>query len=387
MRKPRARSGILKKLPRAPGGNCAQEGACPRHDKNLVRRGGPQRQEEQDPPPLGQARHPSKRTAGPTDRFHLHLRCSLPEGGQGCSPDHAGLQHRGDELAPRRDRRNRRARCPRHPPGRSSRLALVHPSPRAGQYHHHSAAATVPRAQPRRERLAGHARQLALQPHLQILRRSRRPLLCGMEQARRSALAHHVHRTAPMGPRVLINGIWYYAKANPGKINLASGVIGSPSHVSGELFKIMTGTDMLLVPYRGVAPALTDLISGQVQVMFAGAGSSIGHIKAGRLRALAVTTATRSEALPDIPTVGEFLPGYEASNWYGIGAPRNTPVEVIDKLNKEINAGLADPKIKTRLADLGGDVLALSPTDFGKLIAEETEKWGKVIRAANIKPE
>src|SRR5262245_55658837 len=211
MRKPRARSRILKKLPRAPGGNCAQEGACPRHDRNLVRRRGPHRPEEQDHPPLGQARHPSKRTAGPTDRFHLHLRCSLPEGGQGCSPDHAGLQHRGDELAPRRDRRNRRARCPRHPPGRSSRLAFVHAPPRAGQYHHHSAAAEVPRAQPGRERLAVHARQLALQPHLQILRRSRRPLLCGMEQARRSALAHHVHRTAPMGPRVLINGIWYYS--------------------------------------------------------------------------------------------------------------------------------------------------------------------------------
>src|ERR1700730_16260846 len=209
MRKPRARSRILKKLPRAPGGNCAQEGACPRHDRNLVRRRGPHRPEEQDHPPLGQARHPSKRTAGPTHRFHLHLRCSLPEGGQGCSPDHAGLQHRGDELAPRRDRRNRRARCPRHPPGRSSRLALVHAPPRAGQYHHHSAAAEVPRAQPGRERLAVHARQLALQPHLQILRRSRRPLLCGMEQARRPALAHHVHRTAPMGPRVLINGIWY----------------------------------------------------------------------------------------------------------------------------------------------------------------------------------
>src|SRR5262245_49103289 len=178
-------------------------------DRNLVRRRGPHRPEEQDHPPLGQARHPSKRTAGPTDRFHLHLRCSLPEGGQGCSPDHAGLQHRGDELAPRRDRHNRRARCPRHPPGRSSRLALVHAPPRAGQHHHHSAAAEVPRAQPGRERLAVHARQLALQPHLQILRRSRRPLLCGMEQARRSALAHHVHRTAPMGPRVLINGIWY----------------------------------------------------------------------------------------------------------------------------------------------------------------------------------
>src|ERR1700757_1125439 len=212
MRKPRARSRILKKLPRAPGGNGAKEGACPRHDRNLVRRRGPHRPEEQDHPPLGQARHPSKRTAGPTDRFHLHLRCSLPEGGQGCSPDHAGLQHRGDELAPRRDRRNRRARCPRHPPGRPSRLALVHAPPRAGQYHHHCAAAEVPRAQPGRERLAVHARQLALQPHLQILRRSRRPLLCGMEQARRPALAHHVHRTAPMGPRVLINGIWYKGK-------------------------------------------------------------------------------------------------------------------------------------------------------------------------------
>src|ERR1700730_5520928 len=210
MRKPRARSRILKKLPRAPGGSCAQEGPAPRHDRNLVRRRGPHRPEEQDHPPLGQARHPSKRTAGPTHRFHLHLRCSLPEGGQGCSPDHAGLQHRGDELAPRRDRRNRRARCPRHPPGRPSRLALVHAPPRAGQHHHHSAAAEVPRAQPGRERLAVHARQLALQPHLQILRRSRRPLLCGMEQARRPALAHHVHRTAPMGPRVLINGIWYY---------------------------------------------------------------------------------------------------------------------------------------------------------------------------------
>src|SRR5256885_7906141 len=134
---------------------------------------------------------------------------AVPEGGQGCSPDHAGLQHRGDELAPRRDRRNRRARCPRHPPGRPSRLALVHAPPRAGQYHHHSAAAEMHRAQPGRERLAVHARQLALQPHLQILRRSRRPLLCGMEQARRPTLAHHVHRTAPMGPRVLIIGIWY----------------------------------------------------------------------------------------------------------------------------------------------------------------------------------
>ena len=176
-----------------------------------------------------------------------------------------------------------------------------------------------------------------------------------------------------------------YAKANPSKLNMASGGIGTPSHMAGELFKMMTGVDMVHVPYRGVAPALTDLISGQVQVMFSASTSSIGHIKAGRLRALAVTTATRSEALPDIPTVAEFLPGYEASNWYGIGAPRNTPVELIDKLNKEINAGLADPKIKTRLADLGGEVLALSPAEFGKLIADETEKWGNVIRALNIK--
>ena len=150
---------------------------------------------------------------------------------------------------------------------------------------------------------------------------------------------------------------------------------------------MMTGVDMVHVPYRGAAPALTDLLGGQVQVMFATMPSSIEYIRAGKLRALAVTTATRSEALPDIPTVGDFVPGYEASGWFGIGAPKNTPAEIIDKLNKEINAGLADPKIKARLADLGGTVLAGSPADFGKLIADETEKWGKVIRAANIKPE
>ena len=178
-----------------------------------------------------------------------------------------------------------------------------------------------------------------------------------------------------------------YAKANPGKLNMASGGIGTPSHMAGELFKMMTGVDMVHVPYRGVAPALTDLISGQVQVMFSASTSSIGHIKAGRLRALAVTTATRSEALSDIPTMGEFLPRYEASIWYGIGAPRNTPVEVIDKLNKEINDGLADPKIKARLADLGSDVLALSPADFGKLIAEETAKWAKVVKFSGVKAE
>ena len=148
---------------------------------------------------------------------------------------------------------------------------------------------------------------------------------------------------------------------------------------------MMTGVDMVHVPYRGDAPALTDLLGGQVQVMFGTMPSSIEHIRAGKLRALAVTTATRSEVLPDIPTVGDFVPGYEASAWYGIGAPKNTPAEIIDKLNKEINARLADPKMKARLADLGGTVLPGSPADFGKLIADETEKWGKVVSAANIK--
>src|SRR5262245_29693216 len=178
-----------------------------------------------------------------------------------------------------------------------------------------------------------------------------------------------------------------YAKANPGKINIASGPIGGPTHVTAELFKMMTGTDMLLVSYRGVAPAATDLLGGQVQVMFNSVPASIEYIKAGTLRALAVTTARRSETLPGIPTTGEFLPGFEASQWYGVGAPKNTPPQVIDKLNKEINAGLADPKLKARLADLGGTVLPGSPADFGKHIAEETEKWGKAIRAANIKVE
>jgi tripartite-type tricarboxylate transporter receptor subunit TctC len=178
-----------------------------------------------------------------------------------------------------------------------------------------------------------------------------------------------------------------YAKANPGKINMASGGNGSVSHVAGELFKMMTGINMQHVPYRGTGPALNDLLAGQVQIMFETMSGSIGQIRAGNLRALAVTTATRSQALPDIPTVAEFVPGYEASNFHGLGAPSNTPAEIIERLNKEVNAGLADPKIKARLADLGGDVLALSPADFGKLIADETEKWGKVIRAANIKPE
>ena len=178
-----------------------------------------------------------------------------------------------------------------------------------------------------------------------------------------------------------------YAKGNPGKINMGSPGIGTTGHVFGELFKMMAGVDMVHVPYRGGGPALNDLLGGQVQVYFAPTVNSIEYFKAGRLRALAVTAATRLEALPDIPTVAEFMPGYEASGWYGIGAPKNTPADIVEKLNTEINAGFAEPKMKARLADLGGDVLALSRADFGKLIADETEKWGKVIRAANIKAE
>ena len=178
-----------------------------------------------------------------------------------------------------------------------------------------------------------------------------------------------------------------YAKANPRKLNMASPGNGTPNHVSGELFKMMAGVDMVHVPYRSGGPALTDLIAGQVHVMFPATVSSVEYIRAGRLRALAVTTATRSELLPDIPTVGEFVPGYEASGWFGVGAPKATPAEIVEKLNKEINAGLADPKIKARLADLGGTLLAGSPADFGKLIADETEKWGKVVKFAGIKPE
>jgi tripartite-type tricarboxylate transporter receptor subunit TctC len=176
-----------------------------------------------------------------------------------------------------------------------------------------------------------------------------------------------------------------YAKTNPGKINFASGGNGSPPHVSGELFKMMTGVNMTHVPYRGGAPALTDLLAGQVQVQFATMSSSIEYIRAGKLHALAVTTATRSDALPDLPTVGDFVPDYEASFWGGIGAPKNTPAEIIGRLNREVNAALADPKFKARLSDQGSTVLAGSPADFGKLIADETEKWGKVIRAAGIK--
>jgi tripartite-type tricarboxylate transporter receptor subunit TctC len=162
---------------------------------------------------------------------------------------------------------------------------------------------------------------------------------------------------------------------------------GSPPHIYGELFKAMAGVDLALVPYRGGGPALIDLIGGQVQVMFESVLSSIAYIRTGKLRALAVTSATRSAALPDVPTVGEFVTGYEASGWFGIGAPKDTPAGIVNKLNREINAGLADPKIKERLADLGGVPLPMTAAEFGKLIAEDTEKWGKVIRAANIKPD
>ena len=184
-------------------------------------------------------------------------------------------------------------------------------------------------------------------------------------------------RSNPSLPPKSVSEFIAYAKANPGKVNYASGGNGTAQHLSGELFKMMTGVAMVHVPYRGDAPALTDLIGGQVQVMFGTIPPSVEHIRAGKLRALAVTTATRSEALPDIPTVSDFVPGYEASAWYGIGAPRNTPAEIVDKLNKEINAALADTKINARLADLGGTVLPGSPAEFGKLIADETEKWAR----------
>src|SRR5262245_57543978 len=193
--------------------------------------------------------------------------------------------------------------------------------------------------------------------------------------------------TNPSVPAKTVGEFIAYAKANPGKVNMASSGIGTAVHVGGELFKMMTGINMLHVPYRGAAPAITDLIGGRVQVMFATLPSSIEFIKAGHLRALAVTTVKRTPVLPDPPTVGDVLPGYEASAVYGVGSPRNTPAEIIDKLNKEINAGLADPRMQARLSDLGGTMLAGSPADFGMLIAEETEKWGKVIKFANIRPE
>jgi tripartite-type tricarboxylate transporter receptor subunit TctC len=189
----------------------------------------------------------------------------------------------------------------------------------------------------------------------------------------------------PSFPAKSVPALIVYAKANPGKINMASGGVGSAAHVYGELFKMMAGVDMLHVPYRGGGPALADLLAGQVPLMFDTLATAIEHIRAGKLLALAVTSAMRSEVLPDIPTVGDFVPGYEGTGWQGVGAPRNTPAEIIDKLNKEINAGLADPRMKARIADLGGTVFASSPADFGTFIAEYTEKWAKVIKFAGAK--
>ena len=193
-----------------------------------------------------------------------------------------------------------------------------------------------------------------------------------------------VHPSVPVNT---IPELIAHAKANPGKLNMASTGIGGNPHLAGELFKIMTGINMVHVPYRSAAAVLTDLLSGQVQIYFASTASATEYIRLGKLRALAVTTLTRTEVLPGVPAVAEFLPGYEASAWFGVGAPTNTPGEIIDKLNKEFNSSLADPKLKARLADLGAIVLVGSPADFGRLIVDETQKWAKVIRAANIRPE
>jgi tripartite-type tricarboxylate transporter receptor subunit TctC len=189
----------------------------------------------------------------------------------------------------------------------------------------------------------------------------------------------------PLVPVKTVPEFIVYAKANPGKLNMASNGIGSAGHIAGELFETMTGVNMVHVPYRG--NYLPDLLAGQTQVTFSPIPTSIEQIRAGKLRALAVTTARRVEALPDIPTVDEFVPGYEASGWIGFGAPKNTPTEIVDKLNKEISAGVANPKMKARLMDVGSVPMAMTPAEFGKLIADETEKWGKVIRAGNIKPD
>jgi tripartite-type tricarboxylate transporter receptor subunit TctC len=191
----------------------------------------------------------------------------------------------------------------------------------------------------------------------------------------------------PSFPAKTVPELITHAKANPGKVDFATAGVGSVSHMAGERFKAMAEVNLVHVPYRSLAPALTDLIGGQVQVIFSSMPTAIEYIKAGRLRALAVTSAKRSEALPDLPTVADFLPGYEASGWYGVGAPKNTRAEIVERLNKEINAALADPQMKARLADLGNVPMPMTPTEFGRFIAEETERWGKVIRAANIKPE
>ena len=191
----------------------------------------------------------------------------------------------------------------------------------------------------------------------------------------------------PSVPAATVAEFISYAKANPDKVNMASAGNGSAPHMAGELFKMMAGVNLVHVPYRGQGPALTDLLSGQVQVLFAATPGTTEYITTGKLRALAVTSASRAEMLPELRTVAEFVPGYEASQWYGIGVPRNTPVEIVDKLNKEINAAIADPAMKARFAAIGGEPLPGSPAEFGKLISEETEKWGRVVRAAGIKPE
>jgi tripartite-type tricarboxylate transporter receptor subunit TctC len=201
------------------------------------------------------------------------------------------------------------------------------------------------------------------------------------------ALAPSVMEVHPSVPAKTVPEFIAYANANPGRINMASGGIGSSQHAIGELFKMMARVDLTHVPYRGEAPALADLLGGQVQVIFGNMPSSIEYLRAGKLRPLAVTTSTRSEALPQVPTVGDFVPGYEASIWYGIGAPKSTPPEIVDKLNREINLGLADSKLKARFAGLGAAVLAGSPADFGQFIGKETEKWAKVVKFADIKPD
>jgi tripartite-type tricarboxylate transporter receptor subunit TctC len=197
----------------------------------------------------------------------------------------------------------------------------------------------------------------------------------------------HIMQVNPSLPVTTVPEFVAYAKANSRKISMGSGGVGSPAHVIGEQFNMMTGVNLVHVPYRGAGPALIDLLGGQIQVAFIDMAASIEYVRAAKLCALAVTTATRSEALPDIPPVGDFVPGFEASQWVGLCAPKNTPSEIVDKLNREVNAALADPKMKARLADVGGTMLSGSPAGFGMLIADETEKWGKVIRAANIKPE
>ena len=199
--------------------------------------------------------------------------------------------------------------------------------------------------------------------------------------------APFVMEVHPSVPTKTVPEFIAYAKGNPGRINMASSGNGTVPHLAGELFKMMTGVDMVHVPYRGGTAALVDLLRGQVQVRFGSLTELIQYIKDGKLRALAVTTASRSEVLPDIPTAGEFLPGYDASAWTGVGAPRNTPAEIIEKLNREINAGLADPKLKARFTDQGLAAFVGSPADFGKFIVDETEKWAKVVRTANIKPD